>query len=222
MLRRLRTSNTLVGIFLLMILAFLSGPDRLPRLISTLIPFIDEGVPCSNLRVTSDRDRHQSIIGRIASSRTAPITLWVDPDDIPNDPSATMVIRVIVTNESIGTIPIVFPGDVLINNTSVSGLGIVFNNQPIQPVAPQAGLVPDSNIRLLLPRQRCVERINIPVAALAQLGVTEGSRVTAFYRNTTSGTLAGQPGAIFPDQGLWIGLQTSPTVTLRRAPVETQ
>lgn len=216
--------NTLVGLFLLMVLAIFAGPNALPRLIGDAVPgLFDQIVACSRLRLANDRARHQSLIARTVSAQTSPISVQVDPDDIPSaiTPDAVLTIRIIVINETIGTVPLVFPGQVIVgDNPALSGLGVIFN--PVGtvqgPAAPQGGLIPDSNIRLLGPRQRCVERITFTPAQFAQAGITATSRVKAYYRNISNGQVAGGPGSIFSDAGLWVGAVESATVDLRVAP----
>lgn len=215
--------NTLVGLFLLMILAVFAGPNALPRLLNDAVPgLFDQIVACSRLRMADDRSRHQSLIARTVSAQEAPISIQVDPDDIPsaNTPDAALVVRIIVVNETIGTVPLIFPGQIpIVFNPAVSGLGLVFNSTGTIPQpSPQPGLpAPDSNVRLLGPRQRCVERVVIPASAFAQAGVVANGRVKAYYYNISSGQASGG-GNIFPDAGLWVGAVESNTVDLVTAP----
>lgn len=212
-------NNAIIGLFLLVFLAIFAGPNAFPRLASSFAPFIDEGVPCSRLREGDDRTMHQSLIGREASSEDEPISVRISASDIPQNPQETFTIKVIVVNESVGTIPIVYPGDLLVNTANVNGIGIVFNNATIPPAASQPGLIPDSNIRLLMPRQRCVERYTATVSQLAALGVGPTSTVRAFYRNSTNGISdqTGGSNVIFNNQGLWVGVAQSELVSLRIA-----
>jgi hypothetical protein len=126
-------------------------------------------------------------------------------------------VRIIVINETIGTVPIIFPGAVLVgDNPALSGIGLVFNSAaPVaSPGAGVGGLIPESNIRLLGPRQRCVERWSIPVTQLVSVGVTANSTVKAYYRNNSAGATG---GPIFNDTGLWVGTVESASVPLRVA-----
>lgn len=210
--QRLTRSNTLVGIFLLLMLATFAAPSIAPALIARYVPFIDEGLPCGSARVADTRSRHQSLIGRAAAQQGIPFEVRVAVEAIPLDSSGSLVVQITLINRSVGTVPFVYPGDILINNTTLNGVGVTFNNAPVTAVTAQQGLIPDSNIRLLAPRQRCVMYATIPAVNFAQFGINQNSFVKGFYRNSSSGVGAGTvPGqtAIFPDQGLWVGVVES-------------
>lgn len=217
--------NTLIGLFLLLVLAIFAGPNAIPRILNDALPGVfDQLVSCGRLRQPDDRGSHQSLIARIVSSQEIPISVEVDPDDIPsaNTPDGMFTIRILVINETIGTVPIIYaggmpqPGD----NPALSGVGLVFNSTaPVARPAATPGLVPESNIRLLGPRQRCVERWSIPVTQLGTQGITANSTVKAFYRNNSPGNAN---GPIFPDMGLWVGAVDSDVVALRVAQAAVQ
>lgn len=201
------SSNTIIGIVLLVMLLVFVGPDVLPRLLSRSFPFIDEGVPCAQLRTASDRSRHQSLIGR---STQNPLELTTQIDPLPLEDTGTWTVRIMIVNTTIGTVPFVFnENQVIIGDNGTSGIGLIFN--PVatfnlgtnraaipanSPVAPQ-------NIRLLGPRQRCVHRVEIPANQVAPLR-GGGYSVRSYYRITTPGPLPSQANAIFVDQGLAI------------------
>lgn len=198
--------NTLVGIFMLIVLAVFAGPNALPRLLSS-IPFADEGMPCVWLKQGFQRENHQSLIGRNASTIPGdpPVSMRVLPSPIPSDPSTEWVIRVVLTNDSIGTIPIVVNQFAVVGDNGQPGIGIVFNNPtPLSPGTPQEPA--PANIRLLGPRQRCVQRISITPAQLGTLGIGPTSTIKAYYRNTSVGATS---GGIYPNQGLWVGVVES-------------
>ncbi len=203
-------SNTIVGIFLLIILAVFAGPNALPTLLASIIPFADEGVPCEWLRNADNREQHQSLIGRAASTiqGNPPITVLVIPGALPSDMSGSWDIRVVLINDTIGTIPVVITPDPGFQDTGRPGIGIVFNAGSVG----QASQQPFQNhIRILGPRQRCVQRISIPAAQLGALGINPGSTVTAYYRNNTPGGLNNPAASNYPDFGLWVGnVQTEP------------
>jgi hypothetical protein len=198
--------NLLVGIFLLMLLAVFIGPNILPRIISSIAPGIDESIPCAWLRRGTDRAYHQSLIGRAAVN---PLRVQVRSGSVPNTPDGTLSIAIVVVNESLGTVPIVYdPNQVIVGDNNTSGLGLIFN--------PPNGLntggsrfdqqsFPEENIRLLGPRQRCIHRAEFPASQLDVSLQTGTSQVRAFYRiNTAGGVQQTQPNAtpIYPDQGL--------------------
>lgn len=222
MFQRVRASNALIGIFLLVLLGFFIGPNLAPNLIPRLLPFIDEGIDCRYLRTGEFRARHQSLIGRLASDEIRPLAIDVEVAGLPTQERNSLLLRIIMVNLSVGTVPFVWPGDVLVNNTGINGVGVVFNNNPIPAASAQQAFIPDSNIKLLAPRQRCVLYVEIPGPSLAGLGVGQNSVVRAFYRNTTRGALEPSPNSIFPDQGLWVGLIESTNVSLLSGVVPAQ
>jgi hypothetical protein len=204
-------SNTIMGIIILIMLLVFVGPDVLPQLLADTVPFIDEGVPCNFLRTTQDRSQHQSLIGRAAQD---PLTLEVEFDTLRQDGLSTWTVRIIVINDTIGTVPIVFnENQVLVSDDSASsGVGLIFtppigisldtNRDGIPNTRPQ-NLVsfPETDIRLLGPRQRCVQRvILLPEQQNAiQMGVTS---VRAYYRITGAGAFPVGTVTLYPDQGL--------------------
>lgn len=201
------SSNTVIGIILLIVLLVFVGPDVLPQLLSSTLPFVDEGIPCTRTRTAEDRANHQSLIGRAAVN---PLLLAVEPEPLPvNSDDEEWIVRVTVINNTIGTVPFVFNENQVIiwNNEGVptgSGVGLRFtpplsiNLGTTTPVA--LGTYPEENIRLLGPRQRCVYRVRIPTT---QIGSIQGNVTTvrAYYRITNDGA-TNVPGGVYPDQGL--------------------
>lgn len=209
-IRDASNSNFIVGIFLLIVLAVFAGPNALPRVLSNLIPLADEGVPCERLALAFDRDRHQSLLGRAASTipGNPPMSIRVLPTPIPASPNDNWLIRIVLTNDSIGTIPVVINPTASIGDNGQNGIGLVFNTNP---VGAGGGTSAASSIRLLGPRQRCVQRVSIPVSQLGSLGAT--NTIKAYYRNATQG-FGGSVGAIYPDWGMWIGVVESDNTVL--------
>ncbi|MEO8608518.1 MAG: hypothetical protein ABI690_11575 [Chloroflexota bacterium] len=216
-LRRPTSTNALVGIFLLVLLAVFAGPGMLPRIISSIIPSADESIPCDWLRTGQDRAEHQSLIGR---SVTNPISLHVRTSPLPSTAAETLVINIVITNESIGTVAIHYnPTQVRLGDDGVGGgLGIVFNAPgTVSAGQNQGDTYPESDIRLLGPRQSCVHRLEF-LAPFPDASISTGNAtVRAYYRNTTRG--ASTPSSslatpIYADQGLWVGVVESDPVTI--------
>ncbi len=215
--RRTGNPNTTVALFLLILLALLAGPRMLPRIISSIVPGADEGVPCAWLRQANDRAAHQSLIGR---SATNPISLSVRTSPVPASADGELVITIIVSNDSLGAVPIYFnPNQVRIGDDGfTSGLGIAINsNAPLPAGAPQGNaFIPESDIRVLGPRQQCVHTLRFSAGQLPDASLATGSAtVKAYYRNTSPGVTQTQdPLAtpIYNDQGLWVGIAESPPV----------
>lgn len=223
------SSNTIIGIVILVLMTVFVAPDVLPQLVSNSLPFIDEGLPCTIVMNAEDRSQHQSLIGR---SATDPLTIRTEVLSYSADGTSPMVLRVIIINETIGTVPFVFnPNQVIVgNDTTSSGIGLIFN--PAIPasldydgngiansrVAGQTSFAL-SDIRVLGPLQRCVHRIEIPASQLSgvQSGVT---RVRAYYRILGAGSIQQlDPTApiIYTDQGLGVisgGFVESPDVII--------
>jgi hypothetical protein len=201
---RTENPNTLVGIFLLVLLAVFIGPNMLPRIVSSVAPNIDEAVPCAWLQNGFNRANHQSLIGRAAVN---PIRLAVRTSSVPNSADTRFSITITVINESLGTVPIVYhEQQVIMDDNGTSGLGIIFDaavNLPMNNARQDASSFPESNIRLLGPRMRCVHRMDFPAN---QVSITPGTSIRAFYRITSAGQITQllDPSAtpIYPDQGL--------------------
>lgn len=217
-LRRPTSTNALVGIFLLVLLAVFAGPGMLPRIISSIIPSADESIPCEWLRSGQDRADHQSLIGR---SVVNPLSLRVRTSALPRTAEEKLVINIVITNESIGTVAIYYnPTQVRLGDDGVtSGLGVVFNSPGAIPAGQnQAVAYPESDIRLLGPRQSCVHRIEFPANQYPDASISTGNAtVKAYYRNTTRGASAlttSLATPIYADQGLWVGVVESAPVTI--------
>jgi hypothetical protein len=218
-LNRTENPNAIAGLFLLILLAVFAGPNALPRLISDQFNFVYEGVPCEWLRAGEDRATHQSLIGRASSLQPdAPISVGVETNALPVSqatitllPDAALVVTITVTNNTIGTVPIVLvPDDVILGgNTGENGLGLAFAGDVISPQAQNIGSYPENQIRLLGPRQRCVHRVVLRGTEIDNRLVSGTGSVQAFYRNGSRGAATGTQAAIYPDQGLWVGLAVS-------------
>ncbi len=219
MFRRRDNPNAFFGIILLIMLLVFVGPTFLPELLSESISFVDAGAPCQQLRSANNRAQHQSLIGRLVED---PLELTVQADPVQN---GILVIRVNIQNNSLGTVPIIYnENDVIINDDGSNGLGITLNppatGGQITRQFPSTGTIPETNIKLLGPRQRCVHRFEINAGILSPNISNGNGTVTAFYRINTEGTVQQvNPAAtpIFPDQGLDIlvtGLVQSPPVVI--------
>lgn len=219
-LRNLLVGNRIVGVILLVVLAFVAGPNTLPRFLANLLPSVFyEGVPCAWLRAADDRANHQSLIGRAAPN---PITLRVQVDPLPTDPAALWNVRIIIANESLGTVPLVYaPNQVIVGDNGGSGVGLIFtpaNGLTTGGVRANTTVIPDDNIRVLGPRQRCVHTAEFPAGnVLTDNALRSGAaQVRAYYRSVTAGQAVQQPGIeatpIFNDQGLWTGYTESGSV----------
>lgn len=201
------SSNTVIGIILLVMLLVFVGPNVLPSLLSRTFPFLDEGVPCSILRTANNRAQHQSLIGR---SATDPLILRTNVGEVPQPGSTDeWIIRITIQNNTIGTVPFVFNEDqVLTTDNQTSGVGILFNpplalsNNAARTGTPAS--IPEDNIRLLGPRQRCVHRISFPATLANTNTIPANLTVTSYYRITTPGEIvsANVTGQVFTDQGL--------------------
>ena len=218
LLRRNRSSpNVVFVMFFLLLVAIFLGPSTLPRLLATLLPFVDEGVPCDWLREATDRSVHQSLLGRAVSLRDEPpISLDVRVSSVSlADPAQLVVFSVIVINNTIGTVPILVTPDELIldPNQPTSGLGVVPGGAPdVSNVGEAVGSYPPGRIRLLGPQQRCVHEVAIPFNQIpgGSALVAENSTVRAFYRNNVRGAVQQTSGvSVYGDQGLWTGVVES-------------
>lgn len=221
-LNRAENPNTLAGLFLLILLAVFAGPTVFPQLLASTIPFADEGIPCDWLRNGENRATNQSLLGRAISQRPdPPISLSVRTSALPANTEANFSITIVVTNNTLGTVPIlVTPNQLIFDpNQANSGFGVVFGTVASTIVVPNIGenigSYPEDRIRLLGPRQICVHRVERPFGQIPnQSALTaDNATITAFYRNATVGTTVavGNRPTIYVDQGLWTGVvQSSP------------
>lgn len=208
-------SNTIIGIIILIMLLVFVGPDVLPQLLAESFPFIDEGIPCNYLRTAEDRTQHQSLIGRSAQD---PLILQVEFDKLPQpqDTQSTWIVRIIVVNNTIGTVPVVFnENEVIIgDDPASSGFGLIFsppvgisldtdrNGIPNTRFQNPSGEFAEENIRLLGPRQRCVHRVIFQPGQHNTIPRNVVTRVRAYYRITGSGVIPDGTVTLYPDQGL--------------------
>jgi hypothetical protein len=194
--------NTFIGIILLIVLGVFVGPNLLPEFLSDLSPYVFAGVPCDRLPEAQNLTAYQSVIGRSVQD---PLDLEVDASSIGDDGS--LILRLTITNASLGTIPIVYiADDVATTDDGSNGFGIIINPTPLSGlVSRQTGNLasyPEENIKMLGPRQKCVH--SFEVIASPQM-ITNGGTTQAYYRITVAGQ--NQPPSIgtktiFPDQGL--------------------
>lgn len=214
--------NLIVALFLIILLAMFAGPNLLPRLASQVIPGFDEGVACTWLPRAIDRGNHQSLIGRSAEN---PISVGVETTPINGDPAGLLVVSIIVTNNSLGTVPFIFaPNEVIVGDNGSSGVGIIFS--PANSLttggsrSADGAAYDESKIRLLAPRQSCVFRVDFPNGnILTDPSLTSGeATVRAYYRATQAGQVLPTPGVvptpIYNTQGLWVGYVESDAVII--------
>lgn len=219
-------NNVITAIILLAVLGVITSPSIAPNIVSRLLPGFYEGLPCEWLRTGEDRDRHQSILGRAATAEA--LSVEVDVSAIPADASGVMIVRVVLVNNTIGTLAIVYnPNQILVGDNGSSGIGLNFTpavNVPLGAGRTAATTIPETDIRLLGPRQRCVHTLEIPAGNLAinPTFLAGQGLVAAYYRNNTPGQVIPQPGPtpIYTDQGLWTGFAVSNSVQVSPPPVQ--
>ncbi len=211
--------NTLAGIALLILLAVFAGPTVFPEVIKDTFSFINatEGPPCHTLRDGKGRTNHQSLIGRTVSTGSdSPISLSVRTGGVNNN--GEFKVTVVVSNNSLGTVPILVTEGQLITNPTQpsSGFGVVVNSTaPVPNIGENVGSYPENRLRLLGPRQICVHEVNVPSGQVSPNIVEANSTIKAFYRNNTQGvaTSTDTRPAIYSDQGLWTGVVESPVIS---------
>ncbi|MCY4070238.1 MAG: hypothetical protein OXG60_02960 [Chloroflexi bacterium] len=196
--------NPFIGIILLIVLLVFVLPDRLPQFISDLSPYLFGGIPCARLPAARDLAAHQSVIGRSVQD---PLQLAVAPT-APNE-SGDLLIRLTVSNLSLGTLPIVFQEDNIVvaaSDDESNGFGFIVEPEPAEGTRGRQGPDPDgyeeSDIRLLGPRQRCVHALDL---IAAQDMIDNGGTIRAYYRMSLPGehlTQSEGVRSIYDDQGL--------------------
>ncbi len=215
--QRSNNPNWLVGIFLLLLLGIFAGSGMLPSVLTSIVPSADEGMPCEWLRTGTERAEHQSLIGRNA---TSPISLKVLTSSLPNQTGQTLRIRILITNNSMGTIAIYYnPDQVRVGDDGFSsGLGIVFNRATPLPAGSGGGAYPEEDLRLLGPHQSCVHTSEWTYEQTPSLGLSAGQNIVkAYYRSTSRGISQSTNGTgriIFSDQGLWVGIVETESIPI--------
>jgi hypothetical protein len=216
--RRTQNPNAVAGIFLLMMLAVIAGPNTLRSLITTILPSNYTGVPCDWLRNGDDRAQHQSLIGRsVSSDIESPIGLRIETGPLPATADGSLAVTITVINRSIGTVPFVFnPAVILGGGTGENGVGVAFGTAQVPAASNVVNSYPASQIHLLGPRQHCIYSVQIPSGQLDPSLGTGAGVIKAFYRNNSTGavTQVGTEPLIYTDQGLWVGVVESAAVTV--------
>jgi hypothetical protein len=219
--------NTIIGLLLLVALFSLAG-DEVIGLVASQVPGrgLNEAFPCSWLPSPEDLSNHQSLVARNALANGTSLGLEVRTTSIPNDPAIPLVIRILVKNDTLGTIPFVYdPDTVIVGDNNTSGLGITFNPPsniftPGVNLRADAATYPESSLRILGPQQRCVHVLEFNLNQLDNSIRSGTATVQAYYRGNNSGTVAPATVAtpIYPDQGLPTGLIQSNPITIPIAP----
>ncbi len=205
-----RRSSTVFAALLLLLLVVLAGQNTFTGFFSTVFSqYFNVRPLCSATRQADNRDEHQSLIARAAAQRGAPIRVDLAIGPYPTTAGNLLRLTIVLTNETVGTVPFVYSGGVPFNNTVPDGFGIVSGSSPLPPVTPGTGFLPDSNIRLLVPLQSCIEIVDLSVGQLQQFGISPGGILRAYYRNSNVGQVQQSPGSVYPDHGLWVGMVES-------------
>jgi hypothetical protein len=223
--RRGVRSNALVGIAMLLLLGMFVFYG--PGVLSDVFPTIYSGVPCAWLRTADNRANHQSLVGR---GTPDPISLSVQMTPLPATGEGVWFVNIIVFNNSVGTVPIVYdPNAVIVGDNGTSGLGLIFTPTTSLTTGfnrPQdyGANIPEQYVRLLGPKQRCVHTVEF-AAGNVQIDPTVSSgtaQVRAYYRNNNAGTVTQPPGVvatpIYNDMGLWTGVVESGNAIITRSP----
>jgi hypothetical protein len=217
--RRPSNTNAVVAIFLLVTLAIFAGPNLLPSLVATIFPNGGESIPCGWLRSGVERAEHQSLIGRTA--RADQLEIRVRSSSLPTTPDGRLLITIVLTNDSLGTVAIIYnPTQVRLGDDGVSsGLGVVFNSTARLPAGGGGnGPVPESDIRLLGPRQSCIHQLTFAPNQYPDATIGTGAAtVKAYYRNTDVGVaqqVTPRTSPIYSNQGLWTGVIESVAVPI--------
>lgn len=202
-----RRSSTVFAALLLLLLVVLAGQNTFTGFFSTVFSqYFNVRPLCSAIRQADNRDEHQSLIARAAAQRGTPLRIDLLVGGYPTTAGSLLRLTIVLTNETVGTVPFAYSGGVPFNNPVPDGFGIVSGNNPLPPVGLGTGFLPDSNIRLLVPLQSCIEIVDLTVGQLQQFGVAPGGVLRAYYRNSNIGQLQPSAGSIYPDHGLWVGM----------------
>ena len=198
--------NTFIGIILLVVLIVFVLPERLPTFVTEISPILFGGIPCGRLPAAGNLAAHQSILGR---SAVDPLRLEVTTSEIGDE--AELIVRLSVTNLSLGSVPIVYQEDNIVvagADDESDGFGIVIDPPPsvgaVDRENPDPAGYDEADIRILGPRQTCSYSVEVRASAAM---ITDGGTVSAYYRMTGAGEHQQQiegSRQIYPDQGLAI------------------
>ncbi len=198
--------NTFVGVILLVVLLVFVLPERLPTFVTDISPYFIGGIPCGRLPAASNLAAHQSILGR---SAVDPLQLEITSSEISGE--AEVIVRLAVTNMSLGSVPIVYQEDNIVvagADDESDGFGIIIDPPPsagtVERINPNPPGYEEADIRILGPRQTCL--FSVEVAAAASM-IADGGTASAHYRMTGAGEHQQQiegTRQIYPDQGLAI------------------
>jgi hypothetical protein len=193
--------GTSVGFILIILLLFFAGPNTLFNAVSNLAEIRPR---CGTLRQPIDRVNHQSLVGRAAARRQVPFSVGIQTTGFSSEGAIT--VRITISNRTLGAQPLLYSGGLAINQPLIDGIGIVLGNIAIPPPASASIPIPDSNIRILMPNQQCVEEITLTAGEAQGIGLIPGAAIRAYYRSSTPG-LPQQtiPGQLYGDLGLWVG-----------------
>lgn len=212
--RNISSRTTGIGVIMLIILFMLAGQRTIPQLFSNFLP---AEANCTSLARPEDPDRHQSLVQREASADGTPIDVRVRLGGLNEDGSRT--ITVILTNGTVGTLPIRVPNDPIgnpngfinVGTVSNDGVGILVNSTFAQTTLQDARTpLAEDQVRMLVPLQSCSISQTFTGAQLAGFGISQGASITGYYRNSTSGVINQRDAqSIFGDMGLWVGAVAS-------------
>lgn len=214
--------NMILGAMMLIALFSVAGDAVIGNILAQ-IPgqVVSEATPCRWLQTAPDLAQNQSLIGRASLTRTEPLELTVRASGLPTQPGEILRVRIIITNNSLGTIPFIYnPEEVIVGDNNTSGLGIIFNpaNNIFVPGAAtraDAATYPTEDIRILGPQQRCAHTLEFTFEQLSGSLTGGNVSVLAYYRGNNAGIVPQvappNPTPIYPDQGLPRGGQGLPT-----------
>lgn len=219
--RNLRGRNVGIGLLLLVTLYILAGPRTVPQFVSNLLP-IDGS--CVSLRRPSEPDLHQSLIQREASQRMVPLSVQARVS--AQQPDGSYRVTVVLTNMTIGTLPVLIPSDVNsangrldIGGTNADGVGVVATSTFTLPVINDTRApISLDQVRLMVPQQTCSITRVLSAQEAQNAGIRAGAPIVAYYRNSTSGVLTTRSSTtvqpLFGDLGMWTGAVASVPVVV--------
>ncbi len=208
-----------VAFVLLFIALLFIGFNLVPNMLANLFPQFYQATPCTDLRVSTGRANHQSLIGIGADN---PIQLSVTPSTLPATADSFFTVRITVSNTSTGTVPfIIDPLNIAVGTTTNEGLGLTFNPpNSLTGVVYSGEVAPPAGVHVLGPRQKCVQVVEFPGGnVLADPNVVAGrTTVQAYYRNNSPGPVIPPTNTIatpiFTNAGLWTGFVQSPAMVI--------
>jgi hypothetical protein len=141
-------------------------------------------------------------------------------------PDGSIRLTVILTNMTVGTLPVLIPNDTAspngrldVGGANIDGVGVVATSTFALPtVADTRAPITLTQVRLMVPQQACSISRVLTAQEAQNAGIRPGVPVVGYYRNSTIGVLTTRSNPslapLFGDLGMWTGAVASDPVVV--------